>query len=46
MHGKPEVVVLAVCPGGAKSDLSRSYQGVVIRVWLLEFSSGFLGLCF
>jgi NAD(P)-dependent dehydrogenase (short-subunit alcohol dehydrogenase family) len=40
--GKPEVTVLAVCPGGAKSNLSRGYEGVVAGVFKWVFGSLFL----
>ncbi|KAE9378535.1 putative short-chain dehydrogenases/reductase [Stipitochalara longipes BDJ] len=35
--GKLEALVLAVCPGGAQSNLSRGYEGVVADVvkWIL-----------
>jgi hypothetical protein len=42
LHGKPEAVVLAVCPGGAKSDLSRGYEGVVAGVFKWVFGALFL----
>ena len=42
LHGKPEVAILAVCPGGAKSDLSRGYQGVVAGVFKWVFGALFL----
>jgi hypothetical protein len=42
LHGKPEVVVLAVCPGGAKSNLSRGYEGVVAGVFKWVFGALFL----
>jgi len=40
--GKPEVLVLAVCPGGAKSNLSRGYEGLVAGVFKWAFGSLFL----
>jgi len=42
LHVKPEVAILAVCPGGAKSDLSRGYQGVVAGVFKWVFGALFL----
>ena len=40
--GKPDVLVLAVCPGGAKSNLSRGYEGIVAGVFKWVFGSLFL----
>ncbi len=42
LHGKPEVVVLAFCPGGAKSDLSRGSKGVIAGVFRWVFGALFL----
>jgi len=36
------VVVLAVCPGAAKSDLSRGYTGVVAGIFKAVFAALFL----
>lgn len=40
--GEVEVLVLAVCPGGAKSNLSRGYTGLVAEVFKTVFASLFL----
>jgi NAD(P)-dependent dehydrogenase (short-subunit alcohol dehydrogenase family) len=42
LGGKLEVLVLAVCPGGAKSNLSRGYEGMVAGVFKWVFGSLFL----
>jgi NAD(P)-dependent dehydrogenase (short-subunit alcohol dehydrogenase family) len=40
--GKPEVLVLAVCSGGAASNLSCAYEGMVAGVFKWVFGSLFL----
>jgi NAD(P)-dependent dehydrogenase (short-subunit alcohol dehydrogenase family) len=40
--GKIEVLVTSVCPGGAKSNLSRGYEGIVASAFKFVFTSLFL----